>query len=150
MSTDRRIRRFMRVISDTYAFVQSQEANKAISSVTLEQLVSEQIKRNGDPVDSRVNTYTPYSFDPAESGAASELGLQRANFIGGADINQGTRFDRLVQLRRELDSTIDQIQKIDPSEFFDSARRSATSVDPITTASDPVVDFRGTVEVSSG
>lgn len=141
MSTDKRIRRFTRIIADAYAFVQSQEANKAISAVTYEQLVSEQISRNGDPLDSRTNANTPYSFDPTETIAASDDGLGRANFIGGSDIRQGTRLDRLTQLRRELDGAIDQIQEIDPSAFYDSTRRAKTAEDPITTADDPYIDI---------
>jgi hypothetical protein len=99
-----------------YTFVRSQEANRAIQAVTFEQLIQEQIARNGDSDRSNASQYSPYSFD-AESYAkgtepAGRVPLARANFLSGTDTNSPTKLDRVLALKQGVSSLVQQIKDI--------------------------------------
>ena len=94
-TTSRQIRE---VISDAYAFIMGAEANKAIATVTLEDLMEDQIKRNGESAKSNASQYNPYSYDSKDEPAGQEPET-RANFPGGADLTVVTIDGEEVQAR---------------------------------------------------
>lgn len=125
-STSRRVRA---VLSDTYAFIRSAEANKAIAAVTVEDLMSEQIKRNGDSDQSGKSQYDPYAYDPENPQAAGEEPEERANFIGGSDTGRATKLDRLMAMKNELDAVIDTVKNMTLAEVADFDEYSDASED---------------------
>jgi hypothetical protein len=110
-------RKIRQTLSDLFTFVRSQEVNRAIAAVTQEQLIEEQILRNGESSLSSRSQFNPYSYNPDEAQPASEQSLKRANFAGGSDVNLPTKMDRLVALKNELDDLVEEIKNIPPSEI---------------------------------
>lgn len=125
-------RRLRAVISDAFAFVRSAEANLALATVTLEDLVGEVITRYGETVDSNASQFNPYSFDPskAEEQPAGTKPTERANFIGGFPLDRPNKLDRLLALEAELEAVIEDIKTQEPikvsdqSEFTDGDEES--------------------------
>lgn len=125
-------RRLRAAISDAFAFVRSAEANKALATVTLEDLVGEVITRYGETVDSNASQYNPYAFDPAkaEEQPSGTKPTERANFIGGFPLDRPNKLDRILALEAELGAIIDDIKaqevvKVsDQSEFTDGDEES--------------------------
>jgi hypothetical protein len=109
-------RRLRAVLSDAYAFVRSAEANQALATVTLEELMGDQIKRNGDSDESSAHQYNPYAYDPDKKAPAGEGPEARANFLGGSDTNRPTKLDRLLAIQNELSAVIEDIRKTSPTD----------------------------------
>lgn len=113
-------RRLRAVLSDAYAFVRSREANAALATVTLESLMGDQIKTNGESGESLGAQYNPYSYDPEEEAPASTV-APRTNFLGGSPIGTEdnpipTKMDRVLAIQSELTSVIEDVKKIPPVE----------------------------------
>jgi polyhydroxyalkanoate synthesis regulator protein len=126
-TTSRQIRE---VIADAYAFIQGAEANKAIATVTLEDLMEDQIKRNGESAKSNASQYNPYSYDSADEPAGEEPET-RANFAGGADVSvvtvdgeevqsRPTKLDRVLAIQAELSSVIELVKTAEPTQVVDA------------------------------
>ena len=118
------------VISDAYAFVRSAEANRALATVSLEDLIGDQIKRNGDSDKSLAAQFDPYSYDP--DAPASEETYEGANFLGAADTGRPSKLAFIEAIKRELSDVITQIKEMPPSEvaeaeeYTDAVEDSAT------------------------
>jgi len=109
-------RRILAILSDAYAFIRSAEANQAVAAVTQEELISDQIKRNGESSASKGSKYDPYSFDPANPNPEGQKPPPRAYFVGGSDTGMPTKMDRLLALKNSLESAIDEVKKLSPTE----------------------------------
>lgn len=108
-------KRLREAVADAFAFIRSMELNQAIATVTLEQLMGDQINRNGESSRSNAAQYDPYSYDPkAVEDAGKEI--VRANFLGGSDMNRPTKLDRVLAISNSLESIIDEIKKQKPIE----------------------------------
>lgn len=120
-------KRLREAIADAFTFIRSQELNQAIATVTLEQLMGDQINRNGESERSNAAKYDPYSYDPKARESASKEKVKRANFLGGADTNRPTKLDRVLAITNALEKVIDEIktqQPLDvakPEEYTDVA-----------------------------
>jgi hypothetical protein len=124
-------RRLREAVADAFTFIRSQELNQAIATVTLEQLMGDQISRNGESERSNASKYDPYSYDPESFEKASAKKVVRANFLSGADTNRPTKLDRVLAITTSLSKVIDEIksqQPLDvakPEEYTDVADVSA-------------------------
>jgi hypothetical protein len=121
-------RRFRLLINDAFALVRSLEIRRALEAAGWEELIQEQITRNGDTQRSRDALYNPYAFNPDEQapigGAAppvEEQGAQgHGNYLSGTAINNPTKMDRLVALEAEISEAVDDIKNTPPDEFLTS------------------------------
>jgi hypothetical protein len=115
-------RRLRAAVSDAFAFVRSVEANKALATVTLEDLIGEVISRYGESDSSNASQYNPYSFDPSKSEEkpAGEQTTERVNFIGGFPLDRPTKLDRLAALDSELGAIIKEIKTMETIEVADA------------------------------
>jgi|SRR6185295_13443185 len=98
------------ILADAFAFVRGQEINKSIAAVTLEELLEEQILRNGETGASKSSQFDPYAFDPSAPVLGTKAPLPRANFAGVSNVNQPTKMDRLIALQAGLEAAIKQIK----------------------------------------
>jgi hypothetical protein len=115
-------RRLRAAVSDAFAFVRSAEANQALATVTLEDLIGEVIARYGESDSSNASQYNPYSFDSSktEEKPAGEQTTERVNFIGGFPLDRPTKLDRLLALENELGAIIEEIKSMEPVEVADA------------------------------
>lgn len=121
-------RRLRRALSDMYAFVRSQEANRAVQAVTFPQLIQEQISRNGDSERSNAAQYDPYSFDPAKYALGAEpagrVPLVRANFLSGTDTGNPTKLDRVLALKNGVDALVAAVKDIPVEDILSADKES--------------------------
>ena len=128
-------KRLREAVADAFAFIRSQELNQAMATVTLEQLMGDQINRNGESERSNASKYDPYSYSPEASEKASSEKVTRANFLGGTDTNRPTKLDRVLAITNSLGKVIDEIkaqQPLDvatPEEYTDVADVAAPEED---------------------
>lgn len=111
--SNRKIRRIVEVVSDAFAFVRSAEANAALATVTLEELIGDQIKRNGESAKSNSNQFTPYDYESDKEAPAGEE-APRANFLGGSDTARPTKIDFILAVQNELSAVIEDIKANPP------------------------------------
>lgn len=116
-ASKRKVRRILEVISDAFSFVRSAEANAALATVTLEELIGDQIKRNGETAKSNSNQFTPYEYESGKESPAGEE-APRANFLGGSDTARPTKIDFILAVQNELSAVIDDI-KANPPEVVE-------------------------------
>ncbi len=114
LSSPKASRRIRNIIADAFAFVRSAEVNKAIGTVTLEQLMNDHIARNGDTDRSNARQFDPYSYDATTDYPASEDPLQRANFLSGTDTQRPTKLDRILAIKNELEGVIEEVKAMEP------------------------------------
>jgi hypothetical protein len=107
-------RKLVSIIADTFAFVRGAEANQAIQTVSLDQLIYDQIKRNGESRDSNNARFNPYTYDPEAPPPAGLQPIGTANFLSGTDTNLPTKYARILALQNVLNATVDQIKTIEP------------------------------------
>lgn len=112
-------RRFRQVLSDAFAFVRGVEANKAIASITLDQLIEDQIARNGESVASNNSRYDPYTYDPNQQTPASEERSEPVNYAGGSDTGAPTKLEKLSALKEAVNAVVDDLTQGDPLEIAD-------------------------------
>jgi len=112
-------RRLREVVNDAFAFIRSAEANQALATVSLDELLDEQIRRDGESQPSNGNQFNPYGYDPTEPQPATEEPAERANFLGAADGNRPSRLDRITAIQNELTAVIDEIKNMDPVDVAD-------------------------------
>jgi hypothetical protein len=108
------------VMADAYTFVRSSEANNAFATVTLEELMGDQIKRNGESETSRSYTYNPYSYDPSVTQAKGVQPQNNTNFLGGTDTGGPTKLDRVLAIKNALVGAITAIKSLPVVEVSDS------------------------------
>ena len=114
---NKRLRRVFEVISDAFSFVRSAESNAALATVTLEELIGDQIKRNGESAKSNANQFTPYSYESDKESPAGEE-APRANFLGGSDTSRPTKIDFILAVQNELTAVIEDV-KANPPDVVD-------------------------------
>lgn len=100
------------VVADAYSFIRGAEANNAFATVTLDTLISEQIKRNGESSGSNSAQYDPYSYDPTKPIPAGQAPATRANFLGASDTTGTTKLDRVLAIHNNIVDTITQIKNL--------------------------------------
>lgn len=115
----KKLRRVLEVISDAFSFVRSMEANAALATVTLEELINDQILRNGETEKSNANKFTPYDYDADKETPEGEA-APRANYASGADTSRPTKIDFITAVQNELSAVIEEI-KANPSTVEDYA-----------------------------
>ena len=123
-STSKRLRA---IVSDAFAFVRSEEANKAFATVTIEDLMEDQIKRNGESDKSNSAQYNPYSYD---ANSALPDGIEpgaRANYVGGSDTQRPTKRDRVLAIQAEIGEIVEKVKASEVIEVsgFESYTESA-------------------------
>lgn len=126
-SVDSYLRNVRAVIADAYTFVRSAESNQALDTVTLENLISDQIKRNGESALSNANQYNPYGYDPNNPPPPGQTPA-RANFAGGSDTSRPTKIDAITAIKNEVSATVQSI-KDNPElwqvdDYIEAAERS--------------------------
>ncbi len=110
-TTSRRIRE---ILSDAYAFIRSAESNAALATVTLEELMNDQINRNGESSKSNATQYNPYSFEADKDLPAGLEPTERANFLSGSDTQRPTKLDQILAIQNELSGVIDEVKAMEP------------------------------------
>lgn len=124
---------FRRTLADAFTFVRSREANRAIATVTVEQLAVEQIARNGETDLSQANTNNQ-EYDPTAAVPASTDPINTVSFVSGSDINLPSKVDRIRALRDQLVQSLRVVRSIDPELLIDDLQQAVENDDPITTA----------------
>ena len=120
-------RKLRETISDAYAFIRSMEANQALATVTLEQMMEDQIKRNGESRESNSQQYDPTTYDPTKNVPETQVPEERANFLGGSDTSRPTKLDRVLAIVNAISAVVKEIkakETVDvakPSEYTDSS-----------------------------
>jgi hypothetical protein len=111
------------VIADAFTFVRSQEANQAIAGVSLDQLIAEQIARNGESDPSAKSVYSPYDYatspDAEEPSSTSASEVSPA-FSTGIDTTTPTKLDRLEAVKGSLNEAINSFASLDDQEVYES------------------------------
>jgi len=113
-------RKLRTIVADAFAFVRGAEVNKALADVSIEDLMGDQIKRNGDSAAANAGQYNPYKFEAGKDLPAGTETTERANFLGGADTQRPTKRDRIVAIQNELNDAIDEIKKIEIVDVADA------------------------------
>lgn len=116
-----------------YTFVRSQEANRAVQSVTFNQLLAEQLQRNGETERLNKAANNPYSLDPDKIEPATSIPLARANFLSGTDTGNLTKLDRVVYLKNAISDLVDTVKGIDPEEIVNADLTDDTAAGDLTT-----------------
>jgi len=116
-------RRLRAVLADAYSFVRSREVNAALATVTLEELIGDQIKLNGESGASSGAEFNPYAFKPGEESPASTEPTRTA-FLGGSPVGTEdnplpTKLDRVLAIQAELTDVIESVKKVSPVEVSD-------------------------------
>jgi hypothetical protein len=110
-STSKKLRE---AVADAFVFIRSAEANQAIATVSLEQLMGDQIIRNGESERSNASQYDPYSFNPKKKESASSKAQPRANFLSATDTNMATKLDRLLAITNNIEKIVSEIKRMQP------------------------------------
>jgi hypothetical protein len=120
-------------IADAFTFIRSMESNQAISTVTLEELITDQINRNGDSKTTNATQYDPYSYDPTSVKVppASLTPQDPANFLGVADTGAVSKMSRIAALRNGIEVLVEGLKNIDPLALMDSTEYTPTASDGI-------------------
>lgn len=112
-------RKLREVVAEAFTFVRSMEANQAFATVTLEQLMGDQIARNGESDQSNAAQFDPYSYDPQQQEEDSSE-AERANFLGGSDTNRPTKLDRILAITNSISGVVEEIKSLEPIEVADA------------------------------
>ena len=108
------------VIADAFSAIRGAEANKALATVSLEQLIGDQIARNGESDSSNGNQFNPYDYDTSGDSPASREPDERANFLGAADTGRPTKLDFVLAIKNEISDVIKQVKDLPPSEVAEA------------------------------
>jgi hypothetical protein len=109
-----------RILADAYAFVRSAELNRAIATVTIEDLMEDQIKRNGESGQSNYAKYNPYIYDPDNPPPKGTEGAEPTNFLSGTDTSRPPKIVYIQALKNELTAVIKEVKSKDPIEIANS------------------------------
>jgi hypothetical protein len=103
-------RQLRQVLSDAFAFVRSQEINKAINDLSFDDLIEVHIRRNGETNLSAAKRLDPYGFDPDAPSSARPLEEPGVGFLSGTDLSAPTKLDRVLSLKNAIKDTVDAIK----------------------------------------
>lgn len=117
-------RKVRAVIAEAFASIRSSAVNDALATVTFENLMGEQITRNGDSDKSKASKYNPYAYDPQAPLPAGVEPGKPANYAGGTDTGRPTKIDRIVALQNEIGKVVDQVLKAPMVEIADASEYS--------------------------
>lgn len=131
-----RQRQIRRGLADAFAFVRSSEANRRIQAVTFNQLLAEQLQRNGETERLNKASNNPYSYDPEANEPASTIPLARANFLSGTDTNNMTKLDRVVFIKNAIGDLVETVKGYDQEELV-QPNLGAASEDLFVNTNDP-------------
>lgn len=114
-------RRLRAILNDAFAFVRAYEATQVIYEATLEDLMAEQIARNGSSEVSAKEKYNPYAIptaeaDEASSGSTPEVSDYQTTgvYISGTELSNPTKMDRLMALKNEIDAAVQSAKEFVP------------------------------------
>lgn len=127
-------RRTIQVLADAFTAVRSAAANQAISAVTLDQLINDQILINGESTDSNNSRFDPYSFDPNNIEPAGDAAITPALFAGGTDTTRPTKSARLLAIKNNLKAVVEELKKVPPQDLKDLLALEEADQDPILSA----------------
>jgi len=113
-------RKVKELLGDAFAFVRSAELNKAISSITIEELMDDQIKRNGETAAVSKYGFNPYSYDPAAPPPEGVLPEGPANFLSGADTRRATKLEAMTALHNEIILLVDEMLRTPVQQLVDT------------------------------
>lgn len=106
------VRQLRSAIADAYTFVRSEELNRAISTVTIEQLMADHVARLTGSETSRSNPFNPYAFDPEKVSPATSEPIRQVNSLSGSDTGLPSKRDRVLALQTQLGAVIDQVKAL--------------------------------------
>jgi len=109
--------RLRQILADAFTSVRSAEVNKAAKAVTVEDLMYDQIKRNGESNNSNYAQYNPYDYDPQNPPPASIAGGVQTNFLGGSDTTRPPKIVYVQALQNEIQAVIAEVKLRDPIEI---------------------------------
>jgi len=109
-------KRLRAAVADAFSFIRSAEANAAMATVTLEQLMGDQIERNGESERSNKAKFDPYSYNPEQDEEAGKEPIKRATLPSGVDTQRPTKLDRVLAIVNTLDGVIEEIKALKPLE----------------------------------
>jgi len=123
--TIKKANKFRNVLADAFSFIRSVEVNRALSVVKLEDMMNEQISRNGESSKSASKKYDPYTFRTSEDLASDNVQPvaiegEPGNFITGTEGLNPTKMDRLTALKNAINTAIDSIKAVDPKDLTDA------------------------------
>jgi len=113
-------KRLRAAVNDAFAFIRSAEVNAAIGTVTLEQLMGDQILRNGESARSNAAKYDPYSYSPEDDEAAGNEPLKRATLPSAVDTERPTRYDRVLAIVNVLSDVVQEIKELEPVAVYEA------------------------------
>ena len=125
-----RRRRFRLLLNDALAFVRSVEVNRALQGIGWEELMNEQIQRNGESSTSAEKQYNPYSHDPLGTPVSGEVAPKvesygpAGNYVSGTNEANPTKFDRILALEAEIEGAVLNIMNTDPEFMADPQERA--------------------------
>lgn len=112
------------VLNDAYAFVRSYEINRALSNISIEDLINEHIDRIGTSEVSEKNKFDPYADPSTETAndnpAPVTDGKKPGNFVSGTDMRNMTKRDRILKMQAALVTTLVAVKGYDPKELADA------------------------------
>jgi len=104
------------ILADAFTFIRSVESNQALAAVTLEELMGDQMKRNGETAQANASQYNPYGYDPMKAQPASMTPTEVANFLGGSDTGGPTKLERILAIKNILTDLVAEIKTTEPLE----------------------------------
>lgn len=101
--------------------VRSYEATANLAKATLEDLMAEQVARNGSSKASDKEKYNPYAVPTVEEdGSNSESTPEVPDypttgvFVSGTPASNPTKMDRLLAMKNEVDAAVESAKKFVP------------------------------------
>lgn len=113
------LRKIRAILGDAYTFVRSMEANRDLESVTMEELMEEQILRNGERDASNMREFNPYTYESGGETPAGQDPPRIGNFISGTDAQNPTKLDRVEALGSVISGTVSSLKQTEPEDIAD-------------------------------
>lgn len=113
------LRKIRAILGDSHTFVRSMEANRDLESVTMEDLMEEQIQRNGEQDGSNLKEFNPYAYEPGEATPSGNDPPRIGNFVSGTDAANPTKLDRVTALENVISATVSQLKEMEPEDIAD-------------------------------
>jgi len=114
-------KRLRAILNDAFAFVRAYEATANLAQVSLEDLMAEQLARNGSSEASDKAKYNPYAIPVVEEdGSSSESTPEVSDyqttgvFVSGTEMTNPTKMDRLLALKNEIEAATESAKKFIP------------------------------------
>lgn len=121
------IQQITELIADAFTFVRSAEANRELATVTLEDLIEDQISRNGDPESAGASQYNPYVIQPSEGAPATEVVVP--DQVSGTRAASASKLERLLAIKNSIHDMVSELKERDPSEVASADEYSAAYED---------------------